>query len=122
MLGRALRRCCPHCGGGDLFSGWFRARAHCPRCGLTLLRGDEGYAVGTYLFNLVVSEVLLMALLLAVVVATWPDPPWDALTRWSVVLMAVAPIGFYPFARLLFLAADLAFRPARPEEFAPPTG
>jgi len=122
MLARALRRRCPHCGAGGLFTGWFRARTRCPGCGLTLLRGDEGYAVGTYLFNLVVSELLLMALLAGVVIGTWPEPPWDGLARWSVVLMVVAPILLYPFARLLFLAADLAFRPARPEELGRPTG
>jgi uncharacterized protein (DUF983 family) len=119
MVARALTRRCPHCGSGGLFHGWFRARERCPRCGLRLLRGDEGYAVGTYLFNLVVAELVLFAVMAAVIVATWPDPPWDLLQRWSLVLMVAAPLAFYPFARLLFLAFDLAFRPVRPEELGP---
>jgi len=35
--------------------------------------------------------------------------------------MVVAPILFYPFARLLFLAFDMMFRPVQPEELAGPT-
>jgi hypothetical protein len=31
--------------------------------------------------------------------------------------MITAPVVFYPFAKLLFLAFDLSFRPARPEDF-----
>ncbi len=119
MCSRALRRRCPHCGSAGIFASWFRAEERCPGCGLTLMRGDEGYAVGTYLFNLVGAELILALVMTGLVVATWPDPPWDLLTWASVGLMVVAPFAFYPFARLLFLAFDLTFRPARPDELAP---
>jgi uncharacterized protein (DUF983 family) len=121
MMARALTRRCPHCGSGGLFLGWFKARECCPACGVRLLRGDESWATGTYLFNLVVSELLLMMLLAVVVVSTWPDPPWVMLQVGSLALMVVAPIVFYPFARLLFLAFDMMFRPVQPEELAGPT-
>jgi uncharacterized protein (DUF983 family) len=121
MMARALTRRCPHCGSGGLFLGWFKARERCPACGVRLLRGDESWATGTYLFNLVVSELLLMMLLAVVVVSTWPDPPWAMLQVGSLALMVVAPILFYPFARLLFLAFDMIFRPVQPEELAGPT-
>jgi len=32
----------------------------------------------------------------------------------------VAPILFYPYSKLLWLAFDLLFRPLRPEDFEPP--
>lgn len=121
MVARALTRRCPHCGGGGLFIGWFKARDRCPACGVRLLRGDESWATGTYLFNLVVSELLLMAVLAVVVVSTWPDPPWAVLQVGSLALMVAAPILFYPFARLLFLAFDMMFRPVQPDELAGPT-
>jgi uncharacterized protein (DUF983 family) len=121
MVARALTRRCPHCGSGGLFTGWFTARERCPACGVRLLRGDESWATGTYLFNLVVSELLLMALLATVVVSTWPDPPWAVLQVGSLALMVAAPILFYPFARLLFLAFDMMFRPVEPDELAGPT-
>jgi uncharacterized protein (DUF983 family) len=121
MVARALRRRCPHCGSDGLFTGWFKAGERCPACGVRLLRGDESWATGTYLFNLVVSELLLMALLATVVVSTWPDPPWAALQVGSLALMVAAPIVFYPFARLLFLAFDMMFRPVQPDELQGPT-
>ena len=37
-------------------------------------------------------------------------------------MMIVAPLGFYPFAKALFLAFDLRFRPAAREDLAPPGG
>jgi uncharacterized protein (DUF983 family) len=120
MVARALTRRCPHCGSHGLFTGWFHARERCPACGVRMLRGDESWATGTYLFNLVVSELLLMAVLAAVVVSTWPDPPWAVLQWGTLALMVVMPIFFYPFARLLFLAFDMMFRPVQPEELAGP--
>ena len=121
MIARALTRRCPHCGARGLFHGWFRAKDRCPTCGVRLLR-DESWATGTYLFNLVVAELLLMVVLTAVVVGTWPDPPWAVLQWASLALMVVTPIVFYPFARLLFLAFDMMFRPVQVEELAGPTG
>jgi len=120
MVARALSRRCPHCGSRGLFTGWFHARERCPACGVRMLRGDESWATGTYLFNLVVSELLLMAVLAVVVVSTWPDPPWAVLQWGTLALMVVMPIFFYPFARLLFLAFDMMFRPVQPEELAGP--
>ena len=34
LVGRALRRRCPCCGGGGLFEGWFTMVPRCPTCGL----------------------------------------------------------------------------------------
>jgi len=110
-----LRACllrCPACGGGPVFDGWFTMRRECPSCGLRLERGEEGYVVGAYMFNIIAAELLFAALFLAVVAWRWPSPPWEALQYGGVALMVAAPFLFYPFSRTLFLAFDLVFRPA----------
>jgi len=63
------------------------------------------------MLNIAVSEIIGVAVLLSVTVATWPNPPWDMLLYGGVGLMIAAPVGFYPFAKTLFLALDLMFRP-----------
>ena len=120
LFGRALLRRCPNCGGRPIFDGWFRMRDRCPRCGLELDRGEEGYQVGAYMFNIVAAELIFAALFVGVLVATWPDPPWNLLLYGGMALMIVAPVVFYPFSKTIFLAFDLLFRPALPAEPPPP--
>jgi len=116
LFWRAARLRCPHCGGGPLFTSWFRMCAHCPSCGLPLERGEDGYQVGSYMFNIIAAELVFAALFLGLVVATWPSPPWLALQIGGGALMIVAPFVFFPFSKTLFLAFDLLFRPATPDE------
>ncbi len=111
LLGRALSRRCPSCGGGGIFLTYFRLRERCPSCNLHLSRGEQGYQVGAYMLNIAVSELVGVTLVLAVAAATWPNPPWDLLLYGGVGAMIVAPIVFYPFAKTLFLALDLLVRP-----------
>lgn len=112
---------CPACGGGPVVLRWFRMAPNCPRCGLRLDRGEDGYWVGSYMFNLVASEMCWAAVLGAVALATWPTPPWDLLLYGGAALMVLAPMAFLPFAKTLFLAFDLTFRPPAAEDFAAPT-
>lgn len=86
--------------------------AQCPACGLRLERGEDGYQVGSYMFNIVASELVFAAVFLGVVVATWPSPPWTLLQYGGGLLMLIAPIVFFPFSKTLFLAFDLIFRPS----------
>jgi uncharacterized protein (DUF983 family) len=108
---RALARRCPNCGHGGIFLSYFRLRTSCLECGLRLDRGEPGYQVGAYMFNLVAAELLFAALLVAALAATWPDPPWALLTYGGAALMVLLPVALYPFAKTLFLAFDLVFRP-----------
>jgi uncharacterized protein (DUF983 family) len=118
LLGRALRRHCPHCGGGPIFRSWFRMREYCPVCGIPLERLESGYQVGSYMFNIIASELVFAILFIVVLVVTWPSPPWRLLQYGGIALMVVAPFLFYPFSKTLFLAFDLLFRPATPEELS----
>ncbi len=116
LFWRAVCLKCPNCGGGALFHSWLKPRSRCPTCGLALERGEEGYQVGSYMFNIVASELIFAAVFLAVVYAMWPSPPWTALQIGGVILMLIAPFAFFPFSKTLFLAFDLVFRPASREE------
>jgi len=117
---RAWRLRCPNCGGGPILDSWLRLRDHCPRCGLPLERGEQGYQVGSYMFNIVAAELVFAALFVGVLLATWPDPPWNALLYGGMALMVIMPLLFFPFSKTLFLAFDLMFRPPSPDELVPP--
>jgi uncharacterized protein (DUF983 family) len=111
MFGRALRQRCPICGGGPLFRGWFHMRDRCPSCGLSTRRGEDGYTLGALWFNLFVAELLTMTVFVATLARTWPSPPWDILQVVGPIEAIVMPLLVWPFARTLFLAFDLCFRP-----------
>ncbi|MEX2529240.1 MAG: DUF983 domain-containing protein [Gemmatimonadota bacterium] len=110
-LGRALLLRCPNCGGGPLFRRWVLMRDMCPRCHLKLDRGESDYFIGSYTVNFVVAELLICAGALAGILLTWPDVPWTALKWGLMATIAPVPVLFYPFAKTLWLALDLTFRP-----------
>lgn len=80
-------------------------------------RGETDYFLGAIVFNMAFAEGLFALGLLAVLLCTWPHPPWDAVYYGGIAGMIVAPVFFYPFSKLCWLAFDLAFRPAGPEDF-----
>jgi uncharacterized protein (DUF983 family) len=94
-----------------VFDGWFRMKDRCPACGIRLERGEQGYVVGAYMFNIVAAELIFAAIFLAWVIVTWPDPPWTLLQYGGAALMVLLPVLFYPFSKTLFLAFDLTFNP-----------
>ena len=115
MVFRALTLRCPVCGTGGLFRHWVRIVPRCPTCGFRFDRGEEGYGVGTYMFNLIAAELLLTVIITAIVLTF--DLRWTtALERAAIAAMIVMPVLFYPFAKLLFVAFDLCFRPVRKED------
>jgi hypothetical protein len=46
-----------------------------------------------------------------VLLLTWPNPPWQAIQWVGVLVLTAGVLIAYPFARTLFLAIDLIFRP-----------
>jgi uncharacterized protein (DUF983 family) len=105
---RALVLRCPHCGKGSIFRHWFAMKEHCPTCGLSLATGNR---VGAYILNLFAAESLVLVILVAIIVDRWPNPPWNLL-QWLVPICALlAPLAFYPFSKLVFVAIDLAMHP-----------
>ena len=111
MMVRAMMLRCPHCGGRSILASWFRLKDRCPRCRLHLHREESDYFLGAYVILLMAMEGLFGLGLLVVLVVTWPDPPWEAIQWVGLVLTTIFVIAIYPFAKTLFLAIDLVFRP-----------
>jgi uncharacterized protein (DUF983 family) len=117
LIARALTRRCPACGSAGIFRSYFALEPQCPGCGL-LFEREEGYFLGAMMVNLAVSELIFALGLAALVLATWPNPPWKVIWIAAVVGMAVAPLLFYPFSKTLWIALDLRFRPAARRDFS----
>jgi uncharacterized protein (DUF983 family) len=116
LLGRAIRRRCPSCGGHPIFDGWLHMKDQCPSCGLVLNRKESGYSLGGFWLNLLFAEGVTAVIFVTTLVRTWPDPPWTLLQYGLPLLALLTPVLFYPFSKTLFLAIDLAVRPAAHEE------
>ncbi len=113
---RALLRRCPNCGSPGIFAGYTTLKERCPQCGLRLHRGESDYFIGAYLLNLVAVELLFALVLAVVFITTYPNTPWALLQWGGLALMLAGAILCYPFAKALWLAADLVFRPLSAEE------
>ncbi|MEO8879154.1 MAG: DUF983 domain-containing protein [Gemmatimonadaceae bacterium] len=116
MVGRALMLRCPNCGSRGLMKNWFKMEARCPACGLRVEREGNDYMAGSVMFNLVLAELVFAFVLVAWLVVQWPDVNWDALEIVAPLGMAAAPFVLFPFSKLVWLAADLALRPAAASE------
>lgn len=117
---RAMRLRCPHCGGGPIFTSWSRLLPVCPVCGLGLERGEQGYWLGAYFFNLMAVETVFCIWVVGFLLATWPDPPWGLFQDTTIILMVTFPVLFFPFSKTLFLAFDLLMRPPDDDDFKAP--
>jgi uncharacterized protein (DUF983 family) len=119
LFWRAVTLRCPNCGGRPVLRTWFKMRERCPRCGLRIERDHGDYFIGSMMFNLILAELLFAAAFVAIIVATWPGVPWDALEIVAPLMMAAAPFILFPFSKLVWLAFDLMLRPLDPRELAP---
>lgn len=108
MFSRAVRRRCPVCGAGNIFSGWFTLKPRCPECNFSYER-EEGYWVGAMIANIAAAEGLFGLLFVGGVVITYPDVPWTGLTIAGAIVMVGLPILFYPLSKTLWLWLDLSF-------------
>lgn len=119
-LGKRLRHAallrCPVCGGRGVLQGWMKMKPRCPTCGLRLERGEHDFFLGAMMFNIAIAEGVLAIALVGVMIALWPKVPWTALEIGGPVLMVVAPIAFYPFSQLMWLAVDLLMHPLTRDE------
>ena len=62
------------------------------------------------LVAMIVIELLFVGLFVAVLVGTWPTPPWTLLQWGGPALMLLGPLALFPFTKTLYLAFDLTFR------------
>ena len=116
MLARAITLKCPNCGARGLLRDWFHLRERCRACGLRIEREGNDYMAGSLMFNIVLAEMIFAALFVAYLLISWPNPNWDMLEIAAPLGMAIAPFALFPFSKLVWLAADLALRPADARE------
>ncbi len=111
LFGRALARRCPYCGGGNIFSDYWSLKPICPTCEVTFER-EEGYFLGGYALNLVVSEFLALGLALWLIFGTrlreLPLLPQEAI---AISLAVAFPLALFPFSRTVWMALDLFLHP-----------
>jgi hypothetical protein len=87
---------------------------------LNLERGEQGYWLGAYFFNLMAVETIFTGWVIAFLLWTWPSPPWGVFQVVTVLLMLVSPFLCFPFSKTLFLAFDLLVRPPTDADFIAP--
>jgi uncharacterized protein (DUF983 family) len=113
LVGRALLLRCPRCGARGIRQSWFRMKHACPVCGLVFERGEShDFFIGAYLINLVVAESAAVLVAAVMWLTLGSRVSFNVLWGASMVLAVVMPAIFYPFARELWLAIDLYFRPS----------
>jgi uncharacterized protein (DUF983 family) len=113
---RALRLRCPHCGRGAVLTRVGAVRDRCAGCGLRFQRSDDNYFSGAMFFGLMMGEGVFALSLLAIVLLTWPDVPWDALTYAGPIGMIVVMLLLIPVSRVVWLAVDVLVRPVTEAE------
>ncbi|MEO8577840.1 MAG: DUF983 domain-containing protein [Gemmatimonadales bacterium] len=116
MLSRAMTLRCPHCGARGILQSWFKLKERCPRCGLHLDREEGDYFLGAYMIMLMLMEGFFAVGFLIVLLITWPDPPWEAIQWVGAVVLVAGILIAYPFAKTLWIAFDIMFRPVGSSE------
>lgn len=107
-LGRGLLRHCPYCGGGGIFRSWFTLKERCPHCN-TLFAYEDGYFLGSYVFNIVLTSLIAVGLAIYMLVAT--DLSVLQMQVFSVALVVILPFILYPYCLSFWMTLDLLVNP-----------
>ena len=110
MMRRGLFKRCPVCGSGKLFRHWVTMVEDCPRCGLHFHRAS-GQWLGSWFLNICVSQVVIIAVLVIGMAATYQDPPMGLIITITALTAVLVPFVFFPYARTIWTAVDLMVQP-----------
>ena len=100
VLGRGLRRRCPQCGRGRVFSGWHTLVPACDHCGLDFLIYDTNTWAFMYLSTAGITGVIVVGMLLFPPTNRW-------LGRGVVLAVAVGLIlGTLPLRKSVAIAVE----------------
>lgn len=110
MIGRALRKCCPRCGGSNIFRTYGEFHTECPTCGLRFER-EQGYWVGSMIINTIVTFGLLLTVMVGGMVILWSDVPWTPLFVATVLVAGLTPVLFHPRSRTVWMAIEMSYHP-----------
>src|SRR5687768_10755889 len=120
-----LRFRCPYCGRGAVLAGLFSTHERCAVCGFAFNRGNPAYFSGAIFINYLLGAGVTIAMLLVVLVATWPNVPWNILAYAGPVGGLVIVLLLHPVSKMILLAIDVRMRPITEDELlgnARPTG
>src|SRR5688572_14004419 len=119
-LTRALRLCCPRCGGAPLFRplrdvrsfyDWFTTLEGCSSCGLRYEREPGYFLMATFAINY--AFMIGTGVALWIVTEMWLD--LSLRTQLTVILVPMTAVGLLAarHSKALFLAVDLWLVPER---------
>ncbi len=87
----------------------------CPRCGLHFER-IEGHWIGAIGMNTIVSFGAIGLHVAAGMILTFPEFPLLPLITSGLAVAILVPLLFFPFAKTVWTAIDIAMRPLEPHE------
>lgn len=102
-----LRRLCPRCGEGRVFSGLLRMNEACPVCGLAFFR-EQGYFYGAMYFSYALGVAASAPVVVAGLLLAWPL----ATIGWtSAACLALVSPWLFQYSRVMWLWFDQTFDP-----------
>jgi uncharacterized protein (DUF983 family) len=111
-----FRQKCPYCGRGPAFRSLFEVRDKCEVCGYVLNRGNPAYFSGAIVINFLLGAGGTLALMLLVIVATWPNVPWKVVGYAVPVAVVVSVLLLNPISKAILMAVDVRMRPITEDE------
>ena len=115
---RGLRKRCPRCSSGGVFSSWFTMRVACLRCDLRFEKEEGGY-LGAMVLNFAVAMLLWIVVLVIGLIVTVPDVPVWPLLAASCIVLILVPLAFYPNSKAIWAAVEFLVAKSDPDYRAP---
>jgi uncharacterized protein (DUF983 family) len=113
---RLARLRCPNCGKGGVMTWRGSIRQRCPVCNFRYERSDENYFAGAMFFGYLFGAFTFAITFLVILVAMWPNVPWDTM-EWAIPLgMGLFLLVWVPISRVVWLSIDVMVRPVQPSE------
>ena len=107
LLKRGVLLQCPYCGEGHIIKYPFWIKDCCPKCGYRFAP-ESGYFVGGYAINLVVVEVIALAIIVIILLRSNLSLfQQEAIGIGAAILL---PIAFFPWSRTIWMAIDLTLQ------------
>jgi uncharacterized protein (DUF983 family) len=100
---RGLRLRCPVCGQSSIVERLFHIRHHCPLC-RGLFKREEGFFVGAIMVNVVTTEVAIIFIYLACLLAT--NLKDESIIAILFVFGLLFPVAFYHHSWSIWLGFD----------------
>lgn len=108
LLMRGLSQRCPVCGKGKIFQGFIKTYERCPVCNFRYER-EPGYYTGAIAVNLVVTELILVAVVLPIAVSQTVSLP--VIIALGATLPVLLPLLGYRPTKSLWMSVDHMVHP-----------